>query len=132
MFHSVRLESPQFDRLNAPNNWDFQFDLAGASGPPQHDVVTILASFDFTYYHEAEIRFHDVHYISCPTYFSDALFGLGPRSEFERLRSLASFDEDTQLFCITIDASLPDASDHFIAASHVDVTFKQVGYREAD
>ena len=128
MFNSVRIESPQFDKLNAPNNWDFYFDFYGASGPPQYDVLTIIASFDILYYHEAEIRFHDVHYISCPTFFSDALFGLAPKSEIELVHDLASFDEDTQLFCITINANQSDASDHFIAAPRVDVTFKEVGY----
>ena len=132
MFKSVRIHSPQFDQLNVPNKWDFMFDFSGAAGPPQFDVLTIIGSFDFCYYHEVEIRFHDIHYISCPTSFTDAQFGLAPKSESDKLRYLASFDDDTQLFCITVDASADDASDHFIAASHVEVAIKHVGYNPPD
>jgi hypothetical protein len=126
-----RIDDPIFADLNARRIWDFQFDFAATAGPAQFDVLTILGSTDFSYYHNAEIRFFDVRYISCPTYFSHALFGIASSSDSERLQAVAIID-DTRLFCVTVEAESSDECDHFIAASRVEVTIKDVAYSQDD
>lgn len=92
-------------------------------------MLTILGSRDFSYYHNAEVRFFDVSFICCPTHFSHAVFGLASPSDFERLRANESMDETTRLFCITAEAGNGFERDHFIAASHAEVTIKHVSYQ---
>lgn len=47
-----------------------------------HDkVMTIVGSFDFSYYHEVEIYIHNPSYISCPTSFAYATFRVATLDE---------------------------------------------------
>lgn len=90
--------------------------------------LLIVGSLDLCYYHNVEVEFADVAYISCPTHFFDPTFRIGVSGERERLVSvLGDFEEN--VYCIDASAgSWPQT--FFIVARSVVITEGMV-YRYA-
>ena len=118
-----------FDELNALQLWDFRIDTHCTARDLGDDVLTVLGSTDFSYYHRAQVLFFDTEYISCPVHFCHARFALASNANTKRIRELVELDHETKVFQIT-----PDTGDstserhHFVAASRVLVTIETVYY----
>jgi hypothetical protein len=114
-----------FDELNARHLWDFIIK----SYDGDSETLTILASTDFTYRHEAEIRFHGVHFVGCSTFFCHALFDIA--SEEQRAKVLAPLAEGGDhviVFRITAEHGTDDSPTYFIAAERMECTIATVCY----
>ncbi|MGC4790674.1 hypothetical protein ACLQ22_22945 [Micromonospora sp. DT178] len=61
--------------------WDW--DLLGWNG----SELSIAAGHDLTYHHGVELVFTDVHYLACPTRFSDPQFREPTSDEYETVRA---------------------------------------------
>jgi hypothetical protein len=86
-----------FEALNALGLWDFKLDSL------RERSLTILASNDFDYYHQAEIRFEDVTFIECAEKFSHAVFR---RDTVEERRArFARLGIEGEVFCIRTEAA---------------------------
>jgi hypothetical protein len=99
----------------------------------QANTLVIAGSFDFSYYHNVEIIFEEVTYISCPVSFDNATFRLANKSERSYLKDKL-FDgwEDT-IICICINEDISDACvKHFIVAKNIKYTFKNTYYYKKD
>lgn len=102
-----------FEAVNQLQLWDWQ--LGGLEG----GRLTILGSTDFSYYHKAEIVFHEVELICCPTYFSDAHFRAA--SDEERGRFAESREWESEMFAIVTDhGNGPDGTLYFVCAQRAE------------
>ncbi len=107
-----------------------QFDVKA----PHRFYLKIVGSFDFGYYHEVEITFFDVRYISCPTFFRGGRFRFATADEVhlidENSNNSFFFDPEDKVICITIDESLygNNAAKYFIIAENFDYVFEDVLY----
>jgi hypothetical protein len=112
-----------FDELNARQLWDFNVK----SYDGDKSILTILGSNDFTYYHQAEIRFYEVHFIGCPTDFHHALFDVASKEQRDKvLAPLDDRGENIIVFRITADEGADDSSTYFIAAERIECTVATV------
>jgi len=117
------------DELNALHLWDFRIDSLRTASNLGEDVLTVLATRDFSYCHEAQVQFFDTVYMSCPVDFSHAQFAPASDAEIERIRELTEFDDETKVFRIIEDAGDSKYErHHFIAASRAVVTIETVYY----
>ncbi|MHB8732980.1 MAG: hypothetical protein ACYDAB_14470 [bacterium] len=82
---------------------DFRIQSFGA-GDAAGDVLTIVRSFDLTYYHDVEIEFADVVYLSCPTYFHSPSFRRATDAERAAVMRTVDLHEQDLVFCIDADA----------------------------
>ena len=57
---------PMFDELNALDLPDFRIDSHRTAPDLGDDVLTVIGSTDFTYYHKAQVQFFNTVYLSCP------------------------------------------------------------------
>jgi hypothetical protein len=93
----------ELDRLNqivtSTNTVDFRIHSYDS------DNLTIIGSFDFSYYHEVEIVFSEVEYISLPADFNEPLFRLGDENEVEAIAKLVALEEDDTVFCIEAETT---------------------------
>lgn len=116
--------------LKANNIWFFQFysyrDLE----------LKIIGSFDFAYYHNVEITFHEVSFISSATDFSHAKLRYATDNEKEELFNGHSIpcEENDFVFCFTLHEELYGNScdKYFIVAEGLDFIFEDVFYYKRD
>jgi len=84
--------------------------------------LLLIGSFDLCYYHELEIRFHDVSYIGLPVYGLDS-----PRvsvaSEAERkAHAHLELDGDDTLFRVHDDPEFKGGHVYYVAAKRVSIS----------
>lgn len=114
--------STSLKELNQLNLWEFKIDILERSG-----TLVIVGSTDLGYYHLAEIRFVDVDYLGCPTYFLDAQFRLATRKEIKDLRGAVGIERGMKVFCIETDEGK-----FFIVASKVECEIGTVYYYKCE
>jgi hypothetical protein len=95
----------------------------------EDSTLSIIGSFDFGYYHDVENIFYGVTYISCPTYFIDAIFRLATEAERYSIKEKLFDGWDDFIICIAIDENLPGSNlKHYIVAKEVRYIFEKVYY----
>ena len=67
--------------------------------------LMITGSFDFCYYHEVELTFHEVSYISLPADFGNPTFRLATEKECADINKIIAVDEEEKVFCIEADTT---------------------------
>jgi hypothetical protein len=130
----------ELDRLNeileTINAIDFRiqsYDLA--------DDLLIAGSFDFCYYHEIEVIFHEVSYISLPASFGEPHFRRASPVEVievgkqmgQQVSNLVAWDTEEVVFCIeaTTDYTL-NRLPFFVVARSVSWREGRVFYYERE
>lgn len=72
--------------------------------PIQHQgrQLVLAGSFDFSYYHNVEITFHEVEFILCPgTIFNVELFRLATEEEIVQLNAIMyGYERSGTVFCL--------------------------------
>ena len=85
------------------------------------DSLLLIGSFDLCYYHELEIRFHDVRYIGLPVYGLNSP-RLSVASEVERqAHAHIELDDDDMLFRLHGDPDFNGGRVYYIAAKRVSI-----------
>jgi len=116
--------------LKTTNIWNFSiysYDLN------QSDSLTIVGSMDLGYYHELEIRFQQVSYISLPTFFDEPLFRIATKEEISELRKLITIEPDEIVICIMTNAGFSfEKTPFYIVASNIEYTKGLVFYYERE
>jgi hypothetical protein len=93
----------EFDRINeiveTSNTTDFRVQ--------SYDSVNLLitGSFDFCYYHEVEVEFKEVSYISLPSNFNCPRFHIASAHEIESIRKLIALESEDIVYCIEAETS---------------------------
>jgi len=93
----------EFDRLNelvkTTNTVDFRIQ--------SYDAVNLIltGSFDFCYYHEVEVTFHEVSYISLPADFSYPTLRKAAHEEIVRIAKFITVNSEETVFCIEAETS---------------------------
>jgi hypothetical protein len=91
------------DRLNeivkTTNTTDFRIQ--------SYDSVnlTLTGSFDFCYYHEVELIFGEVSYISLPSQFWNPFIRMAIDAEIAGIRAIIAIDETESVYCIEAETS---------------------------
>jgi hypothetical protein len=86
--------------------------------------LVIAGSFDFSYYHNVEIVFEEVKYISCPTSFGTAKFRLATELERERLKPKLDDGWHDLILCIELDPDIDENPiEHYIVAEQIRCRF---------
>ncbi|QDU58493.1 hypothetical protein [Aeoliella mucimassa] len=86
------------------------------------DSLLLIGSFDLCYYHELEIRFHDVSYIGLTVYALNSP-RLTVASEKERkAHAHLELDDDDVLFRVHVDPSLKGGHVYYVAAKRVSIS----------
>lgn len=120
-----------FEQLNALRLWEFRIDFLRTGRDIGDNVLQILGSTDFCYYHLAQIRFFNTFYISCPLSFSHAMFSEATAKESEAYASRGLLDCGARVFRIVADAGDSTWSqDHFVVATHASITIEKVLYQQ--
>lgn len=123
--HPPGTSLPAFSAINELHLWDWKID--GLEG----GRLTVFGSSDFAYYHQAEVVFHEVDLISCPTYFSDAHFRAA--TDEERGRFVDNRDWEGKMFAIvTGHGNGPDGSAHFVCAERAECRIGTVYYYQRE
>ncbi len=88
------------------------------------DKLILIGSGDISYYHQIEIIFHNVSYISCPTMFRVAKIRKATSREQEAIRRLLVNDCDFEkdiIFCIETDIDDEEIHQkHYIVAEKIE------------
>lgn len=85
------------------------------------DSLLLIGSFDLSYYHELEIRFHDVAYIGLPVYGLDSP-RLSVASEKERMaHAHLELDDDDVLFRVHDAPDFKGGHVYYVAAKRVSI-----------
>lgn len=115
-----------FRELNELALWDFEVRSFSRADGSDEDVLLLMGSRDFCYYHNAEIRFTGVEYSALPTHFSHAFLRVATSDEVARLREQANFA--CGVFCIVEEHDSASARAHYVAAANVAVRVETVLY----
>ncbi len=121
----------EIDRVNeiveTTNTVDFRIQ--------SYDSVNLMltGSFDFCYYHEVELIFHEVSYISLPTDFSYPKFRKATSAEVSEIGKLIAVDTEETVFCIEAETSYSlDKLPFFVVAEKVTLNEGLVFYYERE
>lgn len=88
--------------------------------------LILAGSFDFSYYHNIEITFNEVSFVTCPGgIFTVDLFRLATPDEVTRLNEFTYGYNDTQAICLE-DTTFKTT--FFISAAEVNYKFQNVYY----
>lgn len=95
--------------------------------------LLLTGSFDFSYYHQVEVEFHDGSYISLPTEFIWPRFRRADDAETESIRNIVALDGENIVFCIEAqtDSSLVSLP-FYIVAEKISVREGTVFYYERE
>ncbi|QDU50362.1 hypothetical protein [Gimesia panareensis] len=66
--------------------------------------LLITGSFDFAYYHEVEVEFREVTYLSLPVLFWNPHFRLPLDDEIEAVRKFIAVGDRHMVFCIEAES----------------------------
>jgi len=100
-----------------------------------YDSVNLMltGSFDFCYYHEVELLFHEVSYISLPADFSYPKFRKATLAETSDIEKLIAVDEEETVFCIEAETSCSlEKLPFFVVAERVSLNEGLVFYYERE
>ena len=90
----------EFTRINElAESTDFRIDSYDGSS------LLLTGSFDFGYYHQVEVKFGEVSYISLPSDFSNPNFRRADDAEIESIRKLVALEAEEIVFCIEAETS---------------------------
>jgi hypothetical protein len=67
--------------------------------------LILAGSFDFCYYHEVELIFSGVSYISLPADFWHPLIRMATNNEIAAIRAMIEIDETENVYCIEAETS---------------------------
>ena len=67
--------------------------------------MLLVGSFDFCYYHDVEISFTEVSYISLPTEFHCPLFRAANLSQMQSIRQQIFLEPQDVVYCIEAETS---------------------------
>lgn len=88
--------------------------------------LVLAGSFNFSYYHNIEITFNEVSFVTCPGgIFTVELFRLATEDELKRLNVFSYGYNDTPTICLE-DQTFKTA--FFISAAEVNYTLQNVYY----
>ena len=93
------------------------------------DNLVLTGSHDFCYYHEIEIKFKEVYYISLPSEFYYPLFRLATLEETQAIEQLVAIELEAKAYCIEAEitssiAPLP----FYLVAEAINVCEEKVYY----
>ena len=114
-----------FDELNQLGIWDFRIDSFATSPEVGDDVLTILGSTDFSYYHQVEVQFFETDFVYCPIRFCHARFEEADRDKLTQISFPPELNPEARLFSIIAEDSV-----YFIAAQNAAVRIETVKYSE--
>ena len=121
----------EFSRINeipeTTNTTDFRIQ--------SFDSVNLLltGSFDFSYYHEVEVKFQEVSYISLPADFSHPHFRRADEAEIASIRKIVALESEDIVFCIEAETSGSlDRLPFYVVAEKMTVTEGTVYYYEPE
>jgi hypothetical protein len=100
-----------------------------------YDSVNLMltGSFDFCYYHEVELLFHEVSYISLPADFSYPKFRKATLAEISDIEKLIAVDSEETVFCIEAETSCSlEKLPFFVVAERVSLNEGLVFYYERE
>lgn len=109
------------DTLSKMNIYEYQILELSRS-----NVLTILGSMDFCYYHEIEIYIYNPSFISIPYRFSEAIFRAATDNEIDILKEKLTVTEvSAKVLCVELDKLLlgEKCEKHFIVAE--EISFKE-------
>lgn len=115
-----------FQDLNHLALFDFEVVSLESANALDGTTLTIRGSRDFTYYHNAEIRFLAVEYMEIPTRFSHAQFRVASPNEVTFLRGRVDFEG--AVFCVIEEHGSNDERVRYVVASSVAVDLNTVSY----
>lgn len=121
----------EFDRVNeiaeTTNTTDFRIQFYDSAN------LLITGSFDFCYYHEVEVAFKDVSYISLPTDFNHPRFRRADANEIEAIRKLIALEPEDIVYCIEAETSCSIVKlPFYVVAEGVTVREGRVFYYERE
>jgi hypothetical protein len=93
----------EFNRINeiveTTNTTDFRIQSYDSAN------LLVTGSFDFCYYHEVEVEFRAVSYISLPSDFNSPNFRRVSTHEIESIRKLIALEPEDIVYCIEAGTS---------------------------
>ena len=112
----------EFDRIN---NAIADFRIQSYDGIN----LMLIGSSDFSYYHQFELIFHEVSYISLPTDFSYPIFRKASSTEYIQIENIINIDREETVYCIEAETSRSlDKLPFFIVARSVSLKEGMVYY----
>ncbi|KAF6585980.1 MULTISPECIES: hypothetical protein [Paenibacillus] len=122
MNHSIQSKLVQLNEILSQNNIDHYYIYDYTSRPK----LVLAGSFDFSYYHNIEITFYEVSFLSCPGgVFSIECFRLANDKELEMLKTVSYGFHEGPVICME-DKTF--GTRFFIAAESLDYELKTVLY----
>ncbi|MCV9948573.1 hypothetical protein [Paenibacillus sp. BT-177] len=122
MNHSIQSKLMQLNEILSQNNIDHYYIYDYTSRPK----LVLAGSFDFSYYHNIEITFYEVSFLSCPGgVFSIECFRLANDKELEMLKTVSYGFLEGPVICME-DQTF--GTRFFIAAESLDYELKTVFY----
>lgn len=95
--------------------------------------LVLTGSFDFAYYHEVEVEFREVAYISLPSCFENPNFRIGTPEEIEAVRKVIALEKEDIVYCVEAETSCStEKLPFFIVAEDVTVREGKVFYYERE
>ena len=85
-------------------------------------TLLLIGSFDLHYYHEVEVRFHDVVFVGLPIYGLDSPMFSVASDEERQSHAHLELDEDDVLFRVRVDADVNGGKIYYIASKQVTVS----------
>ncbi|MED4727579.1 hypothetical protein P9597_05375 [Aneurinibacillus migulanus] len=105
------------ERLDKTNISDWYLDEY------KGESLRMIGSFDLSYYHEVEVNFNGVSFISCPIYLSYPKFRLASVKEKEMLKNKGI----DFTYAVCLDEEDYNAT-YFVCASELNFTFALTKY----
>ncbi|MGR6761181.1 hypothetical protein ACU1JV_04905 [Paenibacillus sp. T2-29] len=126
MNHSIQSKLMQLNEILSQNNIDHYYIYDYTSRPK----LVLAGSFDFSYYHNIEITFYKVSFLSCPGgVFSIEYFRLANDKELEMLKTVSYGFIEGPVICME-DQTF--GTRFFIAAESLDYELKTVYYYKCE
>lgn len=109
----------ELDKTNVEDFYIIRYDRSGK--------LILAGSFDFCYYHNVEIIFHDVSFICCPSStFTVNRLRIADESEIQELHQMIhGYQKDG--FAICMEDTFSNTS-YYIIAHDIEYKFQKVNY----
>ncbi|WP_252236232.1 hypothetical protein [Clostridium sp. CH2] len=93
-------------------------------------ILKVVGSLDSDYYHNIDITFYGVSFLSCPTQMIDVKIRLGTNKEYEWLlqnHKISYLEDEDILFCFT---TKDDSDKYFIFGENFNFIVQDVEYEK--
>jgi len=91
--------------------------------------LTMNGSFDFSYYHDVEVLFEQVSYISIPVYFHWPRFRMADDSECLSISRFIALEKKDKVFCIEAETTSSNGKlPFFLVAQDIKIKIERVEY----